>query len=349
MKRKIRAILSLAAVLAAVALAPSCKKDDETDTKPSLSGMTFKLDGFARAGQKISVRPYGVVHPDGAPLKYYIKASSGVLVEKPDTIELANGGITKPGEVVFTFELPDSIADYTITCTAIDLDNAYYGSSTSNTVTLIQPYTGGSVTGDNIDPLDDHFIDPRTDAPENERKYYFTTIDGVEWFRNNLAYTGSGVPYYQSEVMSYPLGRYYTYEEAVSACPEGWRLPTDTEWVAVCNKMTGKAGKKGEILEGAAGALMADIYFNTVKMWEYWPAVKITDAAGLAALPSGYANKSDDHYAFVGIQNYAAFWTSDLSEDGTQALYRYINVNSPDIYAAYADKHSFAASVRCVR
>ena len=77
-------------------------KKEETDTKPSLSGMTFQLDKYARAKEKITVRPYGVVHPDGGTLKYYIKASSGVVIDKPDTIEV-KGGITKPGEVSFTF------------------------------------------------------------------------------------------------------------------------------------------------------------------------------------------------------------------------------------------------------
>lgn len=348
MKRYQSLAWSLLAAVAVLALAVSCKDKEETDTKPSLSGMTFQLDKYARAKEKITVRPYGVVHPDGGTLKYYIKASSGVVIDKPDTIEV-KGGITKPGEVSFTFALPDSIADYTITCTAMDVAGNYYTSGVSNTITLVRPYTGGSLTGDNIDPLDDHFLDPRYPVAEAERKYYFTTIGGLEWFRNNLAYPGAGAPFGQNEVMSYSLGRYYTYDEAVTACPEGWRLPTDTEWVTLCNGLTGKSGKRGETLEGAAGALMADVSFNGTKMWEYWPAVKITDAAGLAVIPAGYANKSDAHYAFVGIQNYAAFWTADLSEDGTRALYRYFNVNSPDIFAAYADRHSFAASVRCVR
>lgn len=342
-------ILPLLAVLATVVTAVSCKDDDDTDTKPSLSGMTFKLDAFARADRKITVQPYGVVHPDGGTLKYYIVASDGVIIEKPDTVELTNGGIRQPGAVSFSFTLPDSLADYTITCTAMDVESAYYTSSASNTVTVVRPYTGGSITGDGIEPQDDHFIDDRAISDPVENKYYFTTVNSVEWFRNNLAYTGSGVPFANNEVMSYSFGRYYTYDEAVSACPAGWRLPTDADWIALCKSLTGKTGTKGGIIEGAAGALMADTYFNGIKLWEYWPAVQITDAGGLAVLPAGYANKSDDFYAFVGVENYAAFWTSDLSEDGTQALYRYINVNSPDFYAAYADKHSFAASVRCVR
>ena len=341
-------ILPLLAVFATLMAGVSCKDDDDADSKPSLSGMTFKLDRFGRANVKQTVRPYGVVHPEGGTLNYYISVSSGIVVEKPDTVKV-QGGISKPGEVSFTFTLPDSLADYTITCVASDIDGAYYSSSTSNTVSVVRPYTGGSITGDGIDPLDDHFIDRRIPGSQNENKYYFTTVNSLEWFRNNLAFTGSGVPYANSEVMSYSLGRYYTYDEAVSACPEGWRLPSDAEWVALCTSLTGKSGKAGETIEGVAGALMADVYFNGIKMWEYWPAVQITDKGGIAILPAGYANKSDAFYSFVGAEYYAAFWTSTLSEDGTRALYRYINVNSPDFYAAYADKHSFAASVRCVR
>ena len=296
MKRYQSLAWSLLAAVAVLALAVSCKDKEETDTKPSLSGMTFKLDKYARAKEKITVRPYGVVHPDGGTLKYYIKASSGVVIDKPDTIEV-KGGITKPGEVSFTFALPDSIADYTITCTAMDVAGNYYTSGVSNTITLVRPYTGGSLTGDNID------------LPAAKDAVYRPP------YRLEIMRTMSGKTYTKPSLPIMP--------DFLKVDPAGLRLLAETA--------------------------MADVSFNGTKMWEYWPAVKITDAAGLAVIPAGYANKSDAHYAFVGIQNYAAFWTADLSEDGTRALYRYFNVNSPDIFAAYADRHSFAASVRCVR
>ena len=346
--RKIR-ISSLLLLTAALVAAVSCKKDkDSESTKPSLSGMTFTVAPYARGGETLTVKPYGVVHPEGGTLKYYIKASDGVTVAKPDTVTV-KGGLTKPGAVSFSFTVPDSLASYMITCSAIDDKSEYYSSGSSSYVTVVRPYTGGSITGAGIDPLEDRIVDPRTAGDSRERTYYYTAVEGLEWFRNNLAYTGSGAAYRDSDVLSYCFGRYYTYEEALHACPEGWRLPTDAEWAVFGRLATGQSAAKGETLSGAAGALMADVFFNEVKMWEYWPDVKITGQFGLAVLPAGYANKDGDFHAFVGINQYAAFWTSDLSEDGTQALYRYFNVNSPDVFAGYADKNSFAASVRCVR
>lgn len=342
-------ILPLLVAALAVLSAVSCKKDETTETKPSLAGMTFSLDSYARGRQKITVRPYGVSHPKGGVLKYYIKASSGVVVNQPDTVEV-NGGVNKPGPVSFSFTLPDSLANYTITCGAIDADKAYYASSASASITVVRPYMGGSVTGNDIDPQDPYFIlDDRTAGAQDERQYFYSNIGDKDWFRNNLAYTGSGAAYQDNDVLSYCFGRYYTYEEALTACPEGWHLPSDADWSTLCRTITGKTAAPGETVEGAGAALMADVHFNGVKMWEYWPNVKITNQVGFAALPAGYANKDGNFNAFVGINNYAAFWTSTLSEDGTQAIYRYMNVNSPDLYTGKADKHSFAASVRCIR
>ena len=93
---------------------------------------------------------------------------------------------------------------------------------------------------------------------------------------------------------------------------------------------------------------MGDIYFNGEKMWEFWPAVKITNSTTLGVLPAGYSDVSGKYPVFLGINKYAAFWTSTPAEDG-MAYYRYINVNTPDIYGGTADTRSLALSVRCVQ
>ena len=91
------------------------------------------------------------------------------------------------------------------------------------------------------------------------------------------------------------------------------------------------------------------LHFFDEPLWEYWPQVKITNNKWLSAIPSGYAVKGD-YYQFSGFMQYAAFWTADSDPaDATKALYRYINVNQPEVYTASADKATFAASVRCVK
>ena len=48
-------------------------------------------------------------------------------------------------------------------------------------------------------------------------------INGVKWATRNVGSTGTFVTNPQD------YGEYYTWEEAQSACPSGWRLPTETE------------------------------------------------------------------------------------------------------------------------
>ena len=344
--KKISIVSLLLALLVTTVLPTGCKKDDDTDDTPYLNGtMTFDVPFYARMGQKITIQPYGVSHPEKGKMKVYAYGTNPVKVALPDTVFVTKGKLEE-GDVSFTFTMPDSLSNYTVSCVASA--DGYYSRSMSAEITVISPELGASIIGNGIDPDDAAIVDDRTEELTGERTYFYTTISDLDWFRVNLAYTGSGRPYLGCEVMSYVMGRYYTYEEALTACPEGWRLPTEEEWIALGKGITGKDTKPGETIEGAAGALMADTYFNGVKMWEFWPEVKITNRTQLAFLPAGYADVSGESPKFLGGNDYAAFWTA--TKDGEDmAFYRYINENKPDIFSGSADTQSLALSVRCVR
>jgi uncharacterized protein (TIGR02145 family) len=103
---------------------------------------------------------------------------------------------------------------------------------------------------------------------------------------------------------------------------------------------------------------MADVKFNTVTMWEFWPVVgNITNESGFSAVPAGYVNlgekSSEGTYPEAdsnGVYEYAVFWTADAVEgDSEMAYYRYIVDNEPDLFISKGDKMNFGASVRCVR
>ena len=157
----------------------------------------------------------------------------------------------------------------------------------------------------------------------------------MDWFRNNLAYTGVGLAYENADVTSYPIGRFYTWDEAMEACPEGWRLPTAEEWIA---------------LGSEAAPLLADAYLNSKRMWEYWPNAPRTNTTNLAVIPAGYALPSQTTPAYKRIYDYAAFWTStEKPDDSTHARYFYIFVEENEVRSTYGEKGSLALSVRCVR
>lgn len=340
--------LFILAFAATITAAVSCKDDDSEDSTPYVSGsVSFELPSYGRIGDTFTLEPYGAYNPDGDDIYYYCSCSALGLA---DTIRFNKGKIEK-GEASFTFTIPDSLATFIITCGA--KADGYYAMTNSMSITSINPVPGGSITGNGIDFTDDHITDMRnTSIPTAEIQYYYTTIGNLNWMKHNMGYypVGEdtfGAPYLDSEVMSYVFGRFYTFEEAQTVCPTGWRLPSDEEWIALGKLYTGKDTAWSESIEGAAGAFMADAYFNGDKMWEFWPAVKITNESSLSFIPAGYAIHNDSFVKYIGAQDYAVFWTSSTTPDG-KAVYRYINVHQPDIMFGTADKTSFAASVRCV-
>lgn len=298
----------------------SCKKDDETETLPNLTGMFFETSPYIRINEQIHLVPTAVIHPEGKGVGYYWQKDS----EKRDTVKTENA---PAGDISYRLSF-NTYGIHSVTCGAFA--EGYYSSVHSESIVVVNPGLGQYVGNTGIEPGDASITDSR-DTKEN--KYFRKTIGSLEWMRNNLAYTGAGIPFMDSEVMSYPLGRYYTWNEAQTACPSGWRLPTAAEWASL-----------GE----SSGDLMTDAHMGDEKMWEFWPQVPITNAKGFCAIPAGYAMVGGSRNVFQGINSYAAFWTAD-SFNADQANYIYIQVKEPKVKTGQGDKASLALSVRCVR
>ena len=315
-----RHLLLYTALAVSVLATLSCKKDEETtETKPYIYGADFDLPTFARPGDTFVLTPYGAFTVEGDGVEKYVykwKVNSGEYEEKE----------------TYTLKLME-VGNYTVYLQTCDPDENYYTSTTNKTVIVINPALGETLKGTGISFRNTHISDPRDVTGENE--YYYTHIGDLDWFRNNLAWTGSGMAYENAEVTSYPLGRYYTWEEAMNACPDGWRLPTEEEWASLGDQ---------------AGALMCDAYLNDKRMWEYWPDVEKTNTTGMSVIPAGYALPAVTTPFFKRLYDYAAFWTAtESARDSRMAAYRYIYVEENEVRSTYAEKGSLALSVRCVR
>lgn len=329
--KKLNPIVLFAVVLLAAA---SCKKD-KGETLPSLDGLYFDCPYFAAPGQAIRLTPKGVEHPEGGEVGYYWKVTP--TMTKNDTT------------TTYVHRFSDTLQTYTVNCYAFA--EGYNGDSFNKDVIVVKGGLDGSLTQTGIKATDKKVTAGGID-------YYYDSIAGRDWFRNNLADPASGTPYYNEEITSDVFGRYYSYAEAVKACPEGWRLPCEEDWMALADALGSQVSGKYQPFKGVAAKLLVNASFNEKPILEYWPQVgDVNNESGLGLLPFGYANLGNSDASgkfpnadFEGMFEYAALWTADLveGEDG-MAYFRYIIADQPEMLVGKGDVNTFGASVRCVR
>ena len=322
-------------------LAASCNKDkDKTTTSLSFTGaLDFTVPAYVNPGDIIEAEPRGM-NKDTVDFGYYWTVTP--IRDYKDTTRYLGDPASVTGK--FSFEVPDTVCTMTVTCVAFA--TGYYTTSATYNVTIVKPgFEDGSLTEDGITPEMPSIVDAR-----DGKTYYYKQIGSNNWFVRNLAYSGSGVSFGGSAALDDVYGRYYSWEEAQTACPEGWQLPSADQW----NELARAAGYNGEGTGdylGIAGNLMVNAYFNTHRMWEYWPVVKITNSTGFSAIPTGYCTTTSAGVDGFGDYNYAVYWTGDEAdvEGESYGLYRMIYVEKPDLMLDSTHKTGFQASVRCVQ
>jgi len=164
----------------------------------------------------------------------------------------------------------------------------------------------------------------------NGKTYKTVKIAGKTWMAENVNFqTGKSWCYGGIAGNCAKYGRLYDWNSAKTACPSGWHLPSNQEWIALVTAAGGHsvAGKK---LKAASG-------------WSN--SGNGTDELGFAALPGG--NRRNDGKFYYGIGNDGSWWSSTESE-GDLAYYRGIFYASEKVYEFNYD-YGYGFSVRCVQ
>lgn len=330
--RKLNSLMLIAALFLA---AVSCKDEEETETLPELSGLRFDCPSFVAPGQAVRMTPRGVEHPEGLPVGYAWKVTP--TMSTFDTTD------------VYVHWFSDTLQTYTVNCYAFA--EGYYSSSYSREVAVVKGGLDGSITKTGIRSSDKKITVDGVD-------YYYQKIGGLDWFRNNLASKSCGTPYANLDVMTDVFGRFYNYNEAMTACPDGWRLPTEDDWMSLAEAIGSPVSEKYAPFDDVASKLLVNAAFNGVSILEYWPVVgDVTNSSRLSMIPFGYANlgnmNEDGKFpgaSFDGVLEYVAMWTADKvnGEEG-MAYYRYMISDQPEMLVGKGDMNTFGASVRCVR
>lgn len=165
-----------------------------------------------------------------------------------------------------------------------------------------------------------------TDSRDGQ-SYDVVKIGNLSWMAENLNYAteASVCPDGDSRNCK-RLGRLYTWADAKTVCPEGWRLPTKSDFAQLLTQPNAGAALKSR-----------DGWFKKGNG---------TDEFGFNALPAGYGTGGK----FDGIGGYAYFWsaTEDVENPESNAYYLFLSFSSDA-----ASLNSFAKedyrSVRCVR
>lgn len=171
----------------------------------------------------------------------------------------------------------------------------------------------------------DVFVDPR-----DNRAYPTVPIGGLVWMAANLAYSTPNSWCYDDQLDDCASnGRLYTWAAALTACPAGWQLATDEDWID---------------LEVSLGMTAAHALSQGPRGTNEGAQLRAGGESNFDAPICGY-RRPEGNYARRGER--AAFWTaSSANED--DAWHRDIRSSVDTVYRSPVTK-TYALSIRCVR
>jgi uncharacterized protein (TIGR02145 family) len=168
------------------------------------------------------------------------------------------------------------------------------------------------------------FTDPR------DNKVYRTVEIGTQvWMAQNLNYNASGSLCHSNEESNCATyGRLYNWDTALTACPAGWHLSSQGEWLVLKNLTSDNT--TGKHLKATSG-------------WNDYNGQTGNglDTYGFTALPGG---AEVGIFFAIGMDGY--WWSSN--GQGSSAYYFYIYNNSDFLEWSAITKNNYY-SVRCLK
>lgn len=179
-----------------------------------------------------------------------------------------------------------------------------------------------------------------TDSRDGQT-YATVQIGNQTWFAENLNYhTGFSRWYDNHSDNGDVYGRLYTWDAAMTACPDGWHLPTDEEWKTLeMNLGMDESVANGKGYRGTDEG-------NKMKSTSGWNSNgNGTNSSGFNALPGGYDNFGD---VFFNLGNTGNWWTGSEHLD-SRAWIRMLYYDGNKVFRDNYDKSTSGFSVRCLK
>lgn len=158
----------------------------------------------------------------------------------------------------------------------------------------------------------------QTIIDERDGKVYNIGQIGNQWWTfQNIAFNHGSSVFPPDSLISY--GSYYTYEEALNACPDGWHLPTDEEWIELERYIEIPEDQLFDTSSGRGfneirSLVMRNNYMSLGDIEDYW---MVNNEYGFSVIFGGYFSKdtfSFDNYGLpLDFGAGAYYWTSTLN------------------------------------
>ena len=167
-----------------------------------------------------------------------------------------------------------------------------------------------------------------------DAKVYKTVKIGDQlWMSENLAYKSNNGCWAYDDIEGYvkTYGYLYSWETAKNVCPDGWHLPSDSEFEELSNYLGGPDAAGGKLKEAGTS------HWNS-------PNAGATNSSGFSALSSGRTG-DNEMKVYLGLITY--FWSSDDYDDDMaagRALY-----SAKGEFSRYGLNKKDGFSVRCIR
>ena len=191
--------------------------------------------------------------------------------------------------------------------------------------------------------------------------YQSIIINGQEWMAENLRSTrysnGDTIPnvssdaiwanltseaycfYFDGSVTYYnnPMYNWFVINDTRNVCPNGWHVPTDSEWTTFINFLDPNADGGNNSSNSAGGKMK-----STDTYWQIGDLTG-TNESGFTALPKGW-RFSDG--SFMEMDN--ALWWSSSEYDSISSVVRAVFVSANNAYRGVENK-GVGLYVRCLK
>lgn len=216
--------------------------------------------------------------------------------------------------------------------------------------------SGTSASGNNKTPQKENIVSGYEDhagaslVDARDGRVYKTVVIGSQiWMAENLNYVlEDGVHswcYNEDPENCQKYGRMYSWNAAMEACPEGWHLPTISEWQTLVESVGGKKHPAYDDEWSIAGDAL-----KSIDGWKELTKDKSgggVDSYGFAGLPGGFYNP-DGSSKFEFDGTHGTFWASTTSYGGRAGDCLSLIYNSDMARLAFNEKN-WGFSVRCLK